>query len=105
VTARKQEHIAADRAETAHHFVGARADLRRRFAARATFAEQLPIRTVGMDLDGGAAFILPVVPLDEIAIRLRDGAEPRERACPGRALQRTCENSGEWKPREPRAEL
>ena len=44
------------------------------------------------DLGRAASFVVAVVPLDEIAVDLRGGAEARELAGPLRALQRTREH-------------
>src|SRR5215470_3756393 len=100
----EQQHLALDRAYATHHAVGSRADLRRRFSSGTTVAEQLPAWTLRQNLRGAPAFVLPVVPFDQIAVGLGHAPESRQLAGPRRALQRAREDSCEGESAQPLAE-
>jgi len=55
--------------------VGPGADLVRRLPTRAAVVEQLPIRTLCMNLDSAATLVLAVVPFEEVAIGFGYGPE------------------------------
>src|SRR5208282_5027015 len=48
--ARKNQHVAFDRAHPAHDAIGPRADLARRLSSGTAVTEELPVRALGMDL-------------------------------------------------------
>src|SRR6516164_1398629 len=68
--ARKNQHVAFDCAHSAHNAVGPRANLARRLSSWAAVTEELPVRTLCMDFSRAAAFILAIVPLDQVGIDL-----------------------------------
>src|SRR6266851_1892937 len=99
--ARKYQDIAADGAHAADDAIGPCPDLVRSFPARATVAEQLPVRALREDLGGAAAFILAIVPLRQIRIEFGYGSEPRKLASLDRALQGAGEDLGKGQPAQP----
>src|SRR5262249_18448522 len=88
VAAREGEHVAVGGAGAGDDAVRARRDLVRRLAARTAVAEQVPVGPLGVDLDGAAALVGAVVPLEEVRLALGDGAEAGELAGAGGALER-----------------
>src|SRR5438309_8915373 len=104
MTARKHEDVAAEGTHTADDAIGSYADLVRSFPARATVAEQMPIRALPEDLGGAPAFILAIVPFCQIRIELGLAVEPRELAGADRALQGACEDLGKSQPAQPLSE-
>jgi hypothetical protein len=62
--------------------VSARGDLVRRFSTRAAVGEEIPIRAFDLDLGGPAAFVVAVVPFEQIAIDFGDSAEAGQVARP-----------------------
>src|SRR6516162_3473602 len=82
--ARKNQHIAFDCAHSAHNAVGPRADLARGLSSWAAVAEELPVRTLHMDLSGAATLISAVVPLDQVAIDFGRGLKACQFAGTGR---------------------
>src|SRR5262245_55069080 len=92
MAAREQQYVSADPAHSLHDAVGARRHLFRRFPARTAVAEQLPVRTLGMDVDGEPAFIPAVIPFEQIGIDFSGSAEPGQFAGSNRATQRTREH-------------
>src|SRR5438552_16335572 len=99
--ARKQQNVAVDGAYAIDDAVGPCAHLVRCLPAGAPVAEQIPIRAFLQDLDSAAAFILAIVPLDQIRIGLGLLAEACELACPDGALQRTGEYLCKAQPAQP----
>src|SRR5262245_23551212 len=95
MAAGKNQNVPVNGAQAAHHPVGPRAYLIRRFSAGTTVAEQLPTGTLRKDIGRTTAFILAVVPFVQITIDFRDGSEASQLAGPARALQRTGEDLGE----------
>src|SRR5262249_1595024 len=61
VAAGEQQHVALDRAQTAHGAVSPRGNLGRRFPPRAAVAKQLPVRALGAYLGCAPALIRTVV--------------------------------------------
>src|SRR6516165_1019307 len=66
--ARKNQNVTFDRTHPAHDAVGSRADLARRLSSGTAITEELPVRTLCMDFRRAAAFILAIVPLDQVEI-------------------------------------
>src|SRR5271163_854890 len=102
--ARKNQHVASDRAHPAHDTVGPRPDLARRLSSGATVTEELPVRALRMDLSRAAAFILAIVPLDQVGIDLGRTAKSGQLAGAGRALQGAGEDLGKSQSTQPLAE-
>ena len=102
--ARKQQHIAPDGAQPCDDAIGPRAHLVRRFASRATVAEQQPAGTFDVNFRGPPALILAVVPLDQVGIRLGGAAEAGQFAGSHGALQGAGENPGKLPPPQPLTE-
>src|SRR5208282_869265 len=102
--ARKNQHVAFDRAHSAHDAVGPRADLARRLSSGAAVTEQLPVRALHMDLSGAAALILAIVPLDQVGIDLGRTAKPGQLAGSPRALQGAGEDLGKSESAQPLTE-
>src|ERR1700733_1513982 len=71
--------------------IGARADIRRLLAVRASVAEQEPAGPAGEDFAGLAPLVVAVIPFEQVGIDLCGVAEPGERAGAGRALKGTGE--------------
>src|SRR5262245_28745350 len=72
-----------------------RADLFRRFPARATVAKNHPVRSFRMNLLWRKPFVLPIVPLHQIGLDMRTFAESRELAGFAGPLERTGQNQRE----------
>src|SRR5262249_1772848 len=75
MAAGKNQNVPVDGAQAAHHPVGPRAYLIRRFSAGTTVAEQLPTGTLRKDLSRATTFIFTVVPFEQVAIDFCSGAE------------------------------
>src|SRR5271156_6815022 len=60
--ARKNQHVAFDRAHSAHDAVGPRSDPGRRLSSGAAGPEQVPVRGPPKEFSGSAALILAIVP-------------------------------------------
>src|SRR6185503_5450100 len=95
MSAREEQRVALDRPHPADHTIRARAHLLRRLSARAAVAEELPVRALGPDLGAAPPLVRAVVPLDQVLVDLGRGAEPRQLAGAGGALQRAREHPGE----------
>src|SRR5207245_6639331 len=87
VPAGEERGVAFDGARPAHRPVGPRPDLVGRLPSRAAVAEQLPVRTLAVDVGAGATFIRAVVPFDEIRLDFRHGAETGQLTRADRPLQ------------------
>src|SRR5437667_2134916 len=87
MSAGKKQNISSHRAPAAHDAISPRSDLLRRFAARAAVAEQLPVRTFSQDVNREAAFVLAIIPFDQVSASFSYGSEPGQRTCPHGALQ------------------
>src|SRR5215471_9708571 len=59
VAAREDQHVSVDGAHLRHYSVGAGPDLRGGLAARATVAEEVPVRALGVDVLARAALVAP----------------------------------------------
>src|SRR6516165_8270669 len=97
----KKQHVALDRANPANHAVGAAADLGRRFPSRTAVAEYMPARTFLVDIGAGAAFVISVIPFDQVAVDLGLVSKTGQFAGPASALQRTGEYTGEGQAAQP----
>ena len=95
VSVGKERHVALDSARPGNHAIHARADLRRRLAARASVPEDQPARCAGMDLPWRQTLVPPVVPLDQVGVDDGCAAEARQLAGLARALQGADENERE----------
>src|SRR5208283_1351114 len=100
---RKNQHVAPDGAQPLDDAVGPRADLFRRFSPGAAVAEQLPVRALGVNVRGAEAFILAVIPLDQVGIDFGRGAKAGQFAGADRALQGTGEHLGKAEAAQPPA--
>src|SRR5262249_60485952 len=97
----KEQNIPPDGPHSAYHAVGPDTNLFRGFPSRTTIAEQLPVRALGVDFTGTAAFVISVIPFQQVAINLGNAAEAGEFACPGRAHQGTGEYPDESQAAQP----
>src|SRR5215475_4415396 len=95
MTAGEKQNVSVNSAQAAHHPVGPRAYLIRRFSTGTTVAEQLPTGTFRKDIGSATAFIFTVVPFVQVTIDFRHSSETSQLAGPARALQRTGEHLGE----------
>src|SRR6266576_1868257 len=95
VAARKKEHSRSGGSHPGQYAVSPRTHLVRRFTARATVAEQLPLRPRSKDLVRAETLVLTVVPFDQIAIDFGNCPEPRQLTCPCGALQWARKNLSE----------
>src|SRR5208282_2480355 len=102
--ARKNQHVAFDRAHPAHDAIGPRADLARRLSSGTAVTEELPVRALGMDLSRAAALILAVIPFDQVGIDLSRVAKARQLTGPHRALQGAGEDLGKSQSAQPLTE-
>src|SRR4051794_9735190 len=101
---REHDDIAPGRAAALDHPVRALGDLRGRLASGRAVVEERPPRALGADVDRRAAFVLAVVPLDEVGVEPRAFAEPGELARLERALQWARQHERVAPRREHRAE-
>src|SRR5262249_52966032 len=85
----------------AYHAVGPDTNLYRGFPFRTTIAEQLPVRTLGVDFTGAAALVISVIPFQQVAIKLRNAPEACEFACPARPHHRIGRCLGECQAAQP----
>src|SRR6266404_6728648 len=102
--ARKHQDVTLDGPYTIDDTVGARAHLVRGLASGTAVAEQIPIRALLQDLDSAAAFILAIVPFDQIRIGFGLLADTSQLASPDGALQRAGEDLCKAQPAQPRPE-
>src|SRR5262245_44781186 len=104
VGAREYGQVSLQGSHSADDPVGSDAHLIRGFSARATVAEQLPIRALRVDLGGAATFILAIIPFSQIGIDLGHTAEAGEFGGPPRALRRTGQYLGQERSAQPLTE-
>jgi hypothetical protein len=97
----KEQHVSLQGPYAAYHAVGPDTNLFRAFPSRTTIAKQLPVGALGVDFNGAAAFVISVIPFQQVAINLGNAAEASEFTCPGRAHQRTGEYPGESQAAQP----
>src|ERR1700730_5407973 len=100
----EHQDVTPDRADPVDDAVGPCSSLVRSLPTGAAVAEQKPIRTFPQDLDSPAAFILAIVPLDQLRIGFGLLAETCQLARPDGALQRAGEDLGKAQPAQPRPE-
>src|SRR5215468_524592 len=74
----EQNDVAGGAADSRDDAIDARADLRWRLAARTAVAKEHPVRLLVMDLLGRESLVLAVVPLVQIGLDRRAGAEAGE---------------------------
>jgi len=86
VSARKQQHITLGPPHATHYAIRPGGYLRRGFASRTTVPEEVPTRALAKDLGRPPAFIVSVVPLDQVAIDFGSSAETRKIASANSAL-------------------
>src|SRR2546425_10478142 len=79
---REKQNVAGDSAYSVHYAVGPRRNVFWRFAPRAAVAEQLPVRAFGKDVSRAPAFVLAVVPFDQVGVNLGHRPEPSQFAGP-----------------------
>src|SRR5437660_9718597 len=101
MSAEKNYHIPFDRAYPTDNTIGSRTDLLWRFPVGATVAKQLPAGPLRTNLRRSKTFVIAIVPFDQIAIALCYCAESGQFTGPNGALQRTRENPGENRSRQP----
>jgi hypothetical protein len=102
--ARKKQHVSRNRAHSGDNSVCAFTDLLGHFPSGRAVPKQVPIRALGADFDTSEAFILAIIPFDEIGIDFSNGPKPGQLACPARASQRTREHLHENQSLEASAE-
>src|SRR6516165_12320217 len=78
VAVREHDDVASGAADPRDDAIDAGADLRRRLAARAAVAKEHPARLLVVDLLGREPLVLAVVPLVQIGLERRAGAETGE---------------------------
>src|SRR5262249_44133707 len=100
----KENYVAVDGPYTGDDAIRAGADLGQRFATRAAIAEKLPVGPGLADIGRLLAFIVSVIPLDEIRIHLSLRAKAGQLASSPGGLQRTGQHLGKSQPLEPPAE-
>src|SRR5207244_198608 len=101
VSTREQQRVAVDGAHAADHAVGSGPDLIGRLPVRGAIAEQLPVRALGMDLGARATLVRAVIPLHEVGLDLRRGAEAGELTCSDSSPKGAREHRRERQPLEP----
>src|SRR5208282_1594155 len=101
VSARKQQYIPFDAADSLDDAIRAFADLFGSFPARRAISKQLPVWALTEDLRRGQAFVFAIVPFHQVGIG--HGASSKSRQCAGSgcALQWAGENLGELHTLEP----
>jgi hypothetical protein len=104
MAAGKKQDIAAGSAKATHHSVRPRANLIRRFPSRAAVTKKLPARALGKNLGRTAAFIITVIPFEQVAIDFSPSAEAGQLAGTRCTLQGTGENLGESETLQPLSE-
>src|ERR1700757_743074 len=66
--ARKNQHIPLHIAKAVNYSMSSRVNLAWRLTARTSIAKQLPVRPLPPDLCTGTAFIVTVVPFDQVCV-------------------------------------
>jgi hypothetical protein len=92
VTTGKKQNIALHGAHAFHHAISPGCDLQGRFSTGAAVAEKLPPRVFRQYVNRQTAFVLAVVPLDQVAIDLSCRSKAGQFTGPHGALQRACEH-------------
>src|SRR6266852_386940 len=89
VATREKQNVAGDSAYSLHYAVCPRSNVFWRFAPRAAVAEQLPVRAFCKDVSRVAAFVLAIVPFDQVTVNLGHGSKPSQFARLHGPTQRT----------------
>ncbi len=97
----EQQHRSVNGSGPFDDAVGARPDLIERLSVWESIAEHLPARTFGANVRGAKTFILPVIPLDQIAVDFRIWPKAGEFRGPPGALERTGKHASEFQSVEP----
>src|SRR6476660_2958312 len=95
VAVTERDPVAIGGADLAEHTVGARPDVRGRLPIRAAVAPQAPTGALPVDLRGGEALIVAVVPLAQVLLDLDLLFQTGELAGLDGALQRARQHEGE----------
>jgi hypothetical protein len=95
VAAGKQQHVSGDGTDTLNHSVGSLLNLVRHLASRAAIPEQLPVWALRVDLGRAPAFVLTVVPFDQVRIGLGYRSESGQFAGSECALEGARKNLGQ----------
>jgi hypothetical protein len=86
MSAGKEQNIPREGTDAFHYAIGPGRDLLRRFSAGTTIAEEFPSGAFREYVNGQTAFVLAVVPFDQIAIDLGGGSKASELTGPHGAL-------------------
>ena len=105
MSAGKNQYVPSCSADACYDTVRPATDLLCRFPSRAAVAKQSPAGTFVVNLSGGPALVIAVVPFDEIVIEFSLRSEPGQVTGPRDALQRTGKDFGEGDPAHPSLEL
>src|SRR5208283_6214690 len=97
----EDQDIARERPKLPDNTVCPRADLPGGFTSRAAVAKELPARPFGLNLGEAVAFVIAVIPLDQIPFDLGHLPESSQLTGPGHALERAAQNGRERKPFQP----
>src|SRR5262245_57363530 len=79
----KNEHVVVDRPQALDDAVGSHAHIGRRFTSRASIMEQLPIRTLLMNVRRAATFVVAIVPFHQVPVDFDPIAKAGQFAGPG----------------------
>src|SRR5262249_41078613 len=99
-----EQRVACDFSHPPDRPVGSSPDLVRRLSSRAAVTEQIPVRTLGMDLRAGTAFVRAIIPFEEVGLDDGGGPEAGQLARSARSLQGAREHRRELQSVEPLAE-
>src|SRR6476660_4264914 len=105
VAAREKQNVSGNFTDALHDTVCPRRNVFWRFAARAAIAEQLPVRAFCKDLSRAAAFVLSIVPLDQVTVSFSLGFEPSKFTRPHGPTQGTGKYHLKCHPVQPLAKL
>src|SRR5690348_503580 len=92
---REEQHVTVDGVKARQQAIRPRADRGHQLAAWTTIAKQKPVRPFLANVSRAPAFVVAVVPLDEIVINLDSSAEAGQLARSSGALERTGQHSSE----------
>src|SRR5262249_7732207 len=92
VSAREEQKVALNRADSLQEAVGSGAHLPRGFTPGATVAKKPPVGPLRMNLNAAAAFVLTIVPFEQVRFDLGQSSKTSQFAGPGRALQGAGQN-------------
>jgi len=97
----KEEYGAVDGARPVQDVVRSRSDVIHRLSPRRSVTEDIPAGTSRQDVFGGQAFIVAVIPFDQVAIDFRPLSETGQFACVASALQGAGKDAREFQSFEP----